>query len=263
MHQNAWLYELENQDFRADLPFWESLLEDYRPARVLDIACGTGRITFPLLTKGRAQNPSFRIVGLDNSRPLLDLARERAARLDQEYTAAVRFVESDMRDFALDETFDFILVGFNSLAYIPTLDDHRNCLRTIRRHLAPDGHFAIDLIVPQFSFLAEAMTPVPVMRLELDVTVPDQGVKRLLRFATERYDPTTQIDDTTYYYEIYYTDGRHERFTDDLAWHMYYPHELTLLLEEAGLRPVERYGTYQKAPFGPRSVHYLWVMAAD
>ncbi|MDQ3672916.1 MAG: hypothetical protein M3365_00860 [Gemmatimonadota bacterium] len=155
------------------------------------------------------------------------------------------------------------MVGFNSLAYIYTLDDHRCCLRSIRRHLAPGGHFAIDLIVPQLSYLAEAQTSVPVMRLELDVTAPEQGVKRLLRFATERFDPISQTDDTTYYYEIYYTDGRQDRFTDDLAWHMYFPRELTMLLEDAGFRTVERYGSYQKTSFGPRSMHYLWVMTAD
>jgi SAM-dependent methyltransferase len=177
--------------------------------------------------------------------------------------AAVRFVEGDMRDFNLGEQFDLILIGFNSFAYIHTLEDHRSCLRTIRRHLAPGGHLAIDLVVPHFSFLAEAQLPVPVVRLELDVTAPELGIKRMLRFATERYDAVTQTDDTTYFYEIYYSDGRHERFTDDLAWHMYFPHELNMLLEDAGFKPVERWGSYLKAPFGPRSTQYLWVMATD
>lgn len=260
MHDNAFIYELENRDFRVDLPYWESLLDDFAPEHVLDIACGTGRITFPLLAKGWARNAEFRIVGLDNSPPLLDRAHQHAAQLDRDIAGAVRFVEGDMRNFELGETFDLILVGYNSLSYIQTLEDHRACFRSIRRHLRPGGRFAIDLIVPQLSFLAEALNPVPVIRLEIDLAAPEQGVKRFLRFATERYDPTTQTDDTTYYYEIYYTDGRHERFTDDLAWHMFYPRELTLLLSEADLQPVERYGTYQKAPFGPRSVHYLWVM---
>ncbi|MBA2276188.1 MAG: class I SAM-dependent methyltransferase [Chloroflexia bacterium] len=263
MHENAWLYELENRGFDVDLPFWVSLLDDYQPTCVLDIACGTGRITFPLLTSGRAQDQSFQIVGLDNSPWMLELARERAELLSERDMNAVHFVEGDMRDFDLNQTFDLIVVGFNSLAYIYTLDDHRDCLRSIRRHLAPGGHFAIDLIVPQLSYLAEAQTSVPVMRLELDVTAPEQGVKRLLRFATERFDPISQTDDTTYFYEIYYTDGRQERFTDDLAWHMYFPRELTMLLEDAGFRTVERYGSYQKTSFGPRSMHYLWVMTAD
>lgn len=259
MHDNAWIYELENRDFRADLPYWESILDEYKPTRVLDIACGTGRITFPLLAKGWARDPSFRIVGLDNSPPLLSHAQEEAKNLDEHLRAAVRFVAGDMRDFELGEQFDLIFVGFNSLAYIHTAEDHRSCLRAIRRHLAPGGHFAIDLVVPHLAFLSEAQTPAPVMRLELDITAPELGVRRLLRFATERYDAVTQTDDTTYYYEVYHGDGRHERFTDDLAWHMYFPHELAMLLEEAGLRPMARYGTYQKAPFGPRSTQYLWV----
>ncbi len=262
MHDNAWIYDLEHRDSDADLPYWTSLLEEYRPTRVLDIACGTGRITFPLLTTGWAYDPSFRIVGLDISPPLLARAREKSAALDPSLAPGIGFVEGDMRDFDLGEQFDLILVGFNSLAYIHTLEDHRACLRAIRRHLAPGGHFAIDLVVPQSAFLAEAEVGVPVMRLELDLTAPERGIKRFLRFATERYSPMTQTDDTTYFYELYYADGRHERFTDDLAWHMYFPRELTLLLDAAGLHPVARYGSYQRAPFGPRSTKYLWVMKA-
>ncbi len=260
MHDNAWIYDLENRDFRPDLPYWTSLLEEYRPPRVLDIACGTGRITFPLLTAGWADDSSFRIVGLDHSPPLLARAEEIKATLDPSLAPAIHFVEGDMRDFDRGEQFDLIFVGFNSLCYIHTPEDHRTCLRAIRRHLAPGGHFAIDLVVPQLTFLAEAEVGVPAMRLELDLTVPEWGIKRFLRFATDRYDPITQTDDTTYFYELYYTDGRYERFTDDLAWHMYFPRELTLLLEAADLHPVTRYGSYQRTPFGPRSTKYLWVM---
>ncbi|MDQ3672917.1 MAG: class I SAM-dependent methyltransferase [Gemmatimonadota bacterium] len=101
MHENAWLYELENRGFDVDLPFWVSLLDDYQPTRVLDIACGTGRITFPLLTSGRAQDQSFQIVGLDNSPRLLELARERAELHSERETNAVHFVEGDMRNFDL------------------------------------------------------------------------------------------------------------------------------------------------------------------
>ena len=263
MHDNAWLYDLENRDFRADIPFWESILDDYTPKRVLDVACGTGRITFPLLEHGWGRDSAFCMVGLDNSPPLLTRAQELIAERDEPLRAAVHLVEADMRSFDLGEQFDLILIGFNSLAYIHTLEDHRSCLRAIRRHLAPGGHFAFDLIVPHFSFLAEAQLPVPAVRLEVDIAAPELGVKRLLRFATERYDAVTQTDDTTYFYEIYHADGRYERFTDDLAWHMYFPHELTILLEEAGFTPVERWGNYARAPFGPRSTQYLWVCEGD
>ncbi len=259
MHDNAWLYDVENSDYRDDVPFWEQLVDDFKPMRVLDVACGTGRLTFPLLARGWARDPAFRIVGFDNSPPLLTRAREHAAALDAHLRSAVHFLDADMRSFDLGEQFDFILIGFNSLAYIHTLEEHRSCLRAVRQHLAPGGILVLDLLVPQLSFLADAQQPVPPLRLELDITAPEHGVKRLLRFATERYDAASQTDDTMYIYEVFRDDGSSERFTDDLAWHMYYPHELTMLLEGAGLNPVERWGNFARAPFGPRSKQYLWV----
>ncbi len=261
MHHDARIYDLETTGFVADLPYWSALLDQYNPTKVLDLACGTGRITLPLAQQGVRDQGAFQIVGLDVSQPLLARAREKVAQASSAVQAAVSFVEADMRSFCLGEQFDLILLGFNSLAYVYDLEDQLACLGAVRRHLAPGGRFAIDLLVPHLGFLEEAQVGGPV-RLEVDVRSPEPGIRRFLRTATERYDVITQRDDTLYFYEIYHEDGRHERFTDDLAWHMYFPRELELLLRMAGLRVVERFGSYARAPFGHRSAQYLWVMEA-
>lgn len=87
-------------------------------------------------------------------------------------------------------------------------------------------------------------------------------MNRFLRFATERYNAATQRDDTTYVYEIYRTDQSYTRFTDDLAWHMYFPRELELLMRFCGLRPVKKYGGYNGEPFDRRARQCVWVMEA-
>ncbi len=261
MHHDARIYDLETTGFVADLPYWSALLDQYNPTKVLDLACGTGRITLPLAEQGVRDNPAFQIIGLDISQPLLTRAREKVAKVCPAIQAAVSFVEADMRSFCLDEQFGLILLGFNSLAYIYDLEDQLSCLNAIRRHLAPGGRFAIDLLVPHLGFLEEAQVGGPV-RLEVDLQSPEPDIRRFLRTATERYEVTTQRDETLYFYDIFYTDGRHERFTDDLAWHMYFPRELELLLRIAGLRVVERFGSYTRTPFGHRSPQYLWVMEA-
>ncbi len=261
MHHDARIYDLETTGFVADLPYWSALLDQSNPTTVLDLACGTGRITLPLAEQGVRDNPAFQLVGLDISQPLLARARERLGEACPAVQGAVSFVEADMRSFCLDTQFDLIVLGFNSLAYVYDMEDQLGCLDAVRRHLAPGGRFAIDLLVPNLGFLDEAQVGGPV-RLEVDLRSPEPGIRQFLRTATERYDVTTQRDDTLYFYEIYHEDGRHERFTDDLAWHMYFPRELELLLRIAGLRVVERFGNYARAPFGHRSTQYLWVMEA-
>lgn len=114
--------------------------------------------------------------------------------------------------------------------------------------------------MPQFAFLAEAQIPSPVIRLELDHAMLAHGVARYLRSCADRYDAGTQTISSTYFYEIYHADGRQERTTKDLQWHMYYPRELELLLRLSGLTVRERFGSYDQTPFTARSKQYVWTM---
>src|SRR3954452_19956098 len=88
------LYDLENADDPAfDLPFWSSLLASLRPARVLELASGTGRLTLPLARLGIADE----IVGLDSSPSFVAAARSRLAAEPTPPASAVSFIEADMR----------------------------------------------------------------------------------------------------------------------------------------------------------------------
>jgi SAM-dependent methyltransferase len=260
--RDAWAYDLEDGRFTGDLPYWRTLIEQLRPARVLDLACGSGRITLPLAAAGIEYNPAFRIVGIDYSPGLLDRGREKLAAADSMISEAVTFSEGDMRNPNIEGDFDLIICGFNNLAYLHTVDDQLACLTAARRLLAPGGHFAFDLVVPQLKYLVEAEDPVPLIRLDLDESMPEPGIANLRRTYADRYDHTTQTITTAYTHEVYYNDGRQQRWVNDLTWHMYFARELELLLRLSALTPIQRYGSYERTPWGERSRQYLWVVSA-
>lgn len=257
LFDDARLYEIETARHAEDVPYWERLVDELRPASVLELGCGTGRLLGPVTRRGRAHHAGFRLVGLDLSDALLEVAAERVGT-DAELRDSVHLVRGDMSDFALDERFDLVIIAFNSLGFVVGADRQRRCLDAVRRHLAPGGRVAIDLIVPKVSYLAASERTSPV-RLGEDLRDPAPGVARLLRYDTERYDPVRQVDDSVYTYELHHADGRIERLVRDVAWQMTFPNELELVFAAAGLRVMQRYGDYARSPFDRTSHLYLWV----
>jgi SAM-dependent methyltransferase len=266
MHATMWddarAYDLATGMVAHDLPYWESLIAEYRPRRVLDLGCGTGRITLPLVAAAVAVREDAEVVGLDGSRSFLCRATEKLAATPHAHR--VSLVDGDMRDFDLGDPFDLIICGFNNLAYIHGIDDHLACFASVRRNLAPGGRFAIDIQTPYLSLLAEARTALfPPVRRELDWHHPAPGISRFSSFyVTSRYDAATQTEYTTHYWEIYHEDGSRESRVTDLTWHHFYPRELLLLLRQAGLEPIAQYGNYDRSPFDETSPQHLWVMTA-
>lgn len=104
---------------------------------VLDVACGQGRHAIPLTSRG------YRVVGLDYSPYLLELAREFA----REAGAAVPFVRGDMRILPFACRFDVVYIFFTSFGYFSDEDNVR-VLQEVRRVLKPGGRFLLDLWNP-------------------------------------------------------------------------------------------------------------------
>lgn len=117
------------RDFEEGLE--ETILPLVRPgARVLDLCCGTGRLAGWLSERG------FDVTGVDNSAPMLAVARTRAPD--------AAFVEADARSFTLAQPVDLVLSTFDSVNHFASLDDLEDVFRCVRRALTDDGLFCFD-----------------------------------------------------------------------------------------------------------------------
>jgi 2-polyprenyl-3-methyl-5-hydroxy-6-metoxy-1,4-benzoquinol methylase len=102
--------------------------------RILDLACGTGLITRRLARQAES------VVGLDVSEAMLQEAR----RLTTE--SNIRYKHGDFRAFGLDETFDAIVCGSDSLNYVEIHWELVDVFRCVERHLRPGGIFTFDVL---------------------------------------------------------------------------------------------------------------------
>ncbi|MDF2901645.1 MAG: SAM-dependent methyltransferase, partial [Phenylobacterium sp.] len=100
--------------------------------RVLDIGCGCGQTSFEL---ARRVGPSGRVLGVDISAPMLEVARQRAAGA----AANVSFIEADAQTHAFQNGgFDLAISRFGVMFF----DDPTAAFRNIGAALRPGGRLS-------------------------------------------------------------------------------------------------------------------------
>lgn len=209
--------------------------------RVLELACGSGRLAIPLAESGAY------VTGGDLSETMLARARQLAA----ERGVDARFVTLDMRDFALGERFDAIVIGANSLMHLHTHDDFTRAFSTIRKHLEPEGRLFFDVFVPSAKLLS-----LPAGERQPLGSFTHSRLGTVTVEETVEYDPVTQLSGAHWYWS---TPTRPDFRHTSLELRLIYPQELPLLLSLGGLRLEERYGDFDRSPLAVQSWRQVCV----
>ncbi|MEM1331112.1 MAG: ubiquinone/menaquinone biosynthesis methyltransferase [Planctomycetota bacterium] len=102
---------------------------------VADIACGTGD-----LTEAFAKSPAERVLGIDYTHEMLDLAEQKRARLDRPRHDKITYIEGDAQRLPLGaESVDVLSIAFG----IRNVQDPARALREFWRVLRPGGRLII------------------------------------------------------------------------------------------------------------------------
>lgn len=251
------VYDMEYEGAsNHDAHFLARLLARVRPRRVLELACGSGRVTFTLA----AALPTARIVGVDASIHMLGKAVTKRAAVDRLVRERVTFVKGDMRDWpGTGEAFDAIVIPCCSVSHLLTLEDRRCTWDTAFRLLRPGGVFVLDVRVPDLATLAEAQRARPRAFVDLDIDATRRAVgevvgeavgkeeSRLLRCTATTYEPHLQRADVRLLYDRFDDRALAERLVTDFASHVYFPAELEMLFLSAGFEIAQQYGDYRFA----------------
>ena len=221
---------------------------------ILDVGCGTGRVSIPLAVDG------WELVGLDRSVPMLALAERRRAIEPPEVAARLTFVEGDLTDFDLGRTFALIVVPSRVFQFLLTPDAQRSGLAALRRHLAPTGELVLDLFDPRLDLCVPDLPPPPgnAEVVRHPVSGNDVRVERLERVN----DPLRQVlDETWLSTELDATGHELRSLRESLSLRWTYRWEMRHLLELSGFEVVAEYGDFKGSPpaYGREQV---WVVRA-
>jgi SAM-dependent methyltransferase len=216
----------------VDLPLY---LEEARRAQgpVLELACGTGRLTIPIAQEG------IEMVGLDQSASMLAHARRKAE------TARVNlaWVEGDCRQFDLKRKFPLIFMAFNSMQHLHDYGSLTELFAMVRGHLAPGGRFIFDVFNPSLAILNRDPKQRTVERTYAD---PD-GRGTVTLEQTAMYDDAAQVNHITWYFSrALDKDFR----VESLHVRCFFPQELDLMVAANKFAIEEKFGNFERKPFG-------------
>ncbi len=183
---------------------------------VVELACGTGRITIPVAKAG------VRVIGVDGSEGMLRVAREYAAAEGVELDLR----HGDMRQPPVDERVPLVLIPFRSLLHMTSEDERLRALRAAHDLLLPGGRLVFDVFAPSRADVEDThgrwleREPGIFERADWDEN------ERTLTLSVRRGD---------------------EAATMQLAWLS--PPEWRLLLDRAGFELEAQWGWFDRRPY--------------
>jgi SAM-dependent methyltransferase len=228
----AELYRLLHRGHRGDVDFYVDVCRGVDT--VLELGCGYGRVSKALLAAGHS------VTGLDNDEAMLALAREEVD--------GITWVHGDMTSFSLDTEFDRVVVPFNTLCCLLTVEQLESCLVAAHRHLIPNGRLAFDV------YRADEMVGGDDDEEQL-VAFEHDGVL-LDVFERSSWDPADQRLDTHYRFVPRGGGGVVEH---TIKQRYLMPDEMHQLLSRVGFEVVLEAGGFVDEPSAPEADHIVVV----
>lgn len=234
-------YDLFTRD--VDYPGICDYLEGWFPAArcpvktVLDLACGTGSLTWLLARRG------YETIGVDLSEEMLAQAREKGGE-DFDGIPPL-FLRQSMDKLDLYGTIDVCVSCLDSVNYVTRPAQLGRAFERVHTFLVPGGLFLFDVRTPQS---LEAMDGQVFLDETEDAYCVWQG-----EFSQKRRV-------CTYYMDIFRRRGPlWERGTEEHREYAYTLEELTALLTGAGFDHIKCYGWHKKRAPKPEDDRVLFL----
>jgi SAM-dependent methyltransferase len=237
-YQDPVIYDLENTEL-DDVPFYLSLAQEVN-GPVLELGCGTGRVTIPLAKEG------INITGLDIVPGMLARAKEKAGKLP------IKWVEGDTRNFQLGRQFDLIYTAGSIFQHLVKRSEQEMLLACVYEHLTPEGLFAVDLLYPSQGRMEDSEEK-EWFRYE------NEKGQTVRVTGTDKYDPVSQIKHETAFRHWQDENGQEIVKQARYALRIIFPQEMEALLHYNGFSILHCYGDFDKSSITAESQRMIYV----
>ncbi|WP_375242349.1 class I SAM-dependent methyltransferase [Lacinutrix sp.] len=223
-----------------DLEFYKRWLPKNKEARILELCCGTGRLTIPIA------KDNYDITGVDFTPTMLEQAKINATKAGLDVT----FIEADIRTLNLEEKFDLIFIPFNSIHHLYKNEDLFNALSSVKNHLKAEGLFLLDCFNPNIQYIVESE------KKEQDIAKYNTKDGRAISIKQKmHFESKTQINRIEWHY---YINGKFNSI-QNLDMRLFFPQELDSYLKSNGFKIIKKFGDFNETLFNDHSEKQIFV----
>ncbi|QED50154.1 class I SAM-dependent methyltransferase [Cytobacillus dafuensis] len=237
------LYDKENS-FIDELPF---LLKwaDTSNGVIIELACGTGRVTIPIASRG------YKLIGVDLHKGMLEEAKKKAFNQNVNIT----WVQQDCTKLSLNITSKLIYMVGNSFQHFLTNGAQDKLLTSVNRHLEIEGIFIFDTRFPSKEELLQPNTE------EYWKTYIDhENGNAVDVYTISNYDSLNQIQHYTTIRRMKNNQGivLGEKSTN-ISLRYVFPKEMERILSNNGFEIISIFQDWQENPITADSYGMVYV----
>jgi ubiquinone/menaquinone biosynthesis C-methylase UbiE len=227
-------YDYDNRNIiKDDLDFYVEYANKTE-GTILELASGTGRVSLYVAEKTKRQ-----IECIELSEQMVNRFKIKLKTTHQSLNNKINVYIGDMSEFNFKQKFEYIMMPWRSLQYLPEQELAVKCLKCVYQHLESNGIFAFDIFKPKKydeKWLGKE-------DISYDVEVDG---KRIIRSTVNHYADT--IKKNIQYKSRYkiIEEGK-ETIVEDLLTYKYYEYEdIVKILKILDFKITDEYGYYDK-----------------
>ncbi len=218
-----------------DLPFYIQNLPSPQ-AKVLELGCGTGRVTIPLSLHCAS------VRGIDLSSAMISICREKLLK-EEIFETKVKVDVGDITNLDLGQKYDLIIAPFRVFQNLETDGEVDGFFDSVRGHLAPQGTCILNVFNPNRD--RETMRRDWCSEdEELSWEVMTKGGRVACYVKRQRMDKKKLLLYPELIYRRYEKDVLVDETILKIVMRCWYPREFEALIEDQGFSVVNRWGGY-------------------
>ena len=209
---------------------------------ILELMCGTGRVSIPLLEAGR------KLICVDYSKGMLDIFAKKA----EKFKDFVQLVEMDITKLNLGKKFKTIILPFHSFSEITSSEKQFEALQNISSHLDKEGKFILTLQNP----VTRLKNADGELRTLGEFNIDNE--RKIVLSSINKFNSEDKTVTGYQYYEIYSSSNKLiEKRKLDIKFKPISDKEFRSMIEKLDLKIIATYGDYSYSEFNEETSNFI------